>query len=180
VDLRLDVPVLISGERPDDNWTKLDALFNMIADEYRAGAGASEKVLVGLVSVVLSVMGRLGGSSGFDTASPTVALGMALRRAIDQHYKEDWPVRRYVELLATTPHLLDKSAREVFGKTVKEMVLERRLLEAKRLLKFTIRPVEDIGRAIGFDDPAYFSRFFRKRTGEAPAAWRRRHLGTNA
>jgi len=180
VDLRLDVPVLVSGERADDNWTKLDALFNMIADEYRAGAGASEKVLVGLVSVVLSVMGRLGGSSGFDTASPTVAQGMALRRAIDQHYKEDWPVRRYVELLATTPHLLDKSAREVFGKTVKEMVLERRLLEAKRLLKFTIRPVEDIGRAIGFDDPAYFSRFFRKRTGEAPAAWRRRHLGTDA
>lgn len=35
---------------------------------------------------------------------------------------------------------------------------------------FTVRPVEDIGREIGFEDPAYFSRFFRKRIGEAPAA----------
>lgn len=52
------------------------------------------------------------------------------------------------------------------------MVLERRLLEAKRLLRFTIRPVEDIGREIGFEDPAYFSRFFRKRSGLSPADWR--------
>ncbi len=77
---------------------------------------------------------------------------------------------------APTPHLLDKAAREVFGLSVKELTLERRLLEAKRLLMFTVRSVEDIGREIGFEDPAYFSRFFRKRTGEAPATWRRRHL----
>jgi AraC family transcriptional activator of pobA len=176
VDLSLDVPMLLKGESADPTWTRLALLLTMIADEYRAGASASEKVLVSLVSVVLSLMARLGGAGGLDTASPTVALGMALRRAIDQHYKKDWPVGRYVDLLATTPHLLDKAAREVFGHTVKETLLDRRLLEAKRLLKFTIRPVEDIGREVGFEDPAYFSRFFRKRTGEAPAAWRRRHL----
>ncbi|MBP2237534.1 AraC family transcriptional activator of pobA [Sinorhizobium kostiense] len=178
VDLGLDGPVLLTGEKPDANWAKIGSLLAMIAEEYRTGASASEKVLVGLVSVVLSLMARLGGTSGPD-ASPAVSLGMALRGAIDRHYKEDWPVRRYVDLLATTPHLLDKAAREVFGQSVKEMLLERRLLEAKRLLKFTIRPVEDIGREIGFDDPAYFSRFFRRRAGEAPAAWRRRQLEAN-
>ena len=83
---------------------------------------------------------------------------------------------RYVELLATTAHLLDRAARETFGQTVKGMVLERRLLEAKRLLVFTVRPVEDIGRELGFEDPAYFSRFFRNRVGEAPAVWRRGHM----
>ncbi|ACP23455.1 putative AraC family transcriptional regulator (plasmid) [Sinorhizobium fredii NGR234] len=179
VDLGLDVPVLLTGETLDTNWARIGALLEMIADEYRAGASASEKVLVGLISVVLSLMARLGGTGGLDAAPPTVSLGMALRRAIDRHYKEDWPVGRYVHFLATTPHLLDKAAREVFGQTVKDMLLDRRLLEAKRLLKFTIRPVEDIGREIGFDDPAYFSRFFRKRTGEAPAAWRRRQLEAN-
>ncbi|OWV98094.1 AraC family transcriptional regulator [Rhizobium sp. R693] len=176
VDLGLDVPVLLTGERHDGNWARIGSLLAIIADEYRTDAGASENVLMGLVSVVLSLMARFGGSSGLDAASPTVVLGMALRRAVDHHYKENWPVGRYVDLLSTTQHLLDKAAREVFGLTVKEILLNRRLLEAKRLLKFTIRPVEDIGREIGFDDPAYFSRFFRKRTGEAPAAWRCRHL----
>lgn len=90
------------------------------------------------------------------------------------HYRETWPIGRYVDLLATTPHLLDKAAREVFAMPVKELLLERQLLEAKRLLKFTIRSVENIGREVGFEDPAYFSRFFRKRTGDTPSDWRSR------
>ena len=60
--------------------------------------------------------------------------------------------------------------------SVKDVVLERRLLEAKRLLMFTIRSVEDIAFETGFGDPAYFSRFFRRRCGEAPSTWRRRQI----
>lgn len=174
VDLALDAPVLLSGEAGASGWEKLGILLDMAMEEYRGGAAASERVLAGLVGVVLSLMARLGGNVGFE-ASPAVALGLDLRRAIDRHYREDWPVGRYVERLATTPHLLDKAARTVFGQTVKDMVLERRLLEAKRLLRFTIRPVEDIGREIGFEDPAYFSRFFRRRAGVSPTDWRRQN-----
>ena len=84
-------------------------------------------------------------------------------------FRDNWPVDRYVETLATTPHLLDKAARMLLGSGVKRVVSERRLLEA-------VRTVEDIAYEIGFDDPAYFSRFFRGRVGEAPAAWRRKQL----
>ena len=52
-------------------------------------------------------------------------------------------------------------------------MLRRRLLEAKRLLLFTIRSVEEIAYEIGFRDPAYFSRFFKRYMGEAPGAYRR-------
>ncbi len=175
VDLALDVPVLLSGETDAAGWAKVGSLLDMVMEEYRGGAAASERVLAGLVGVVLSLMARLGGNVGFEAASPAVALGLELRRAIDRHYREDWPVGCYVEALATTPHLLDKAARTIFGQTVKDMVLERRLLEARRLLRFTIRPVEDIGREIGFEDPAYFSRFFRRRTGSSPTDWRRQN-----
>lgn len=176
VDLSLDMPTFLTGRPEDPSWQKLGVLLEMISFEYRERGGQSEKVMLGLIGVVLSLMSRLGGSAALPSASPTVTLALSLRSAIDRHYKSDWPVGRYVELLATTPHLLDKACREVFGLTVKEMLLERRLLEAKRLLMFTIRSVEDIGREVGFEDPAYFSRFFRKRMGEAPAAWRRRNL----
>ena len=175
VDLALDAPVLLSGEAGSADWVKVGALLEMVMAEYRDGAASSERVLAGLVGVVLSLMARLGGNVGFAASSPVVALALGLRRAIDRHYREDWPVARYVETLATTPHLLDKAARAVFGQTVKNMVLERRLLEARRLLRFTIRPVEDIGREIGFEDPAYFSRFFRRRAGLSPTDWRRQH-----
>lgn len=175
VDLALDAPVLLTGKAGAPGWARIGALLGMVMEEYRGEAAAGERVLAGLIGVVLSMMARLGGNVGFEAASPSLALGLELRRAIDRHYREDWPVGRYVEALATTPHLLDKAARTVFGQTVKDMVLERRLLEAKRLLRFTIRPVEDIGWEIGFEDPAYFSRFFRKRTGLSPTEWRRRN-----
>ena len=176
VDLSLDVPTFLTARPGDPSWQKIDTLLQMVSAEYRERGGQSEKVMLGLIGVVLSLMNRLGGSAALPSASPTVTLALALRSAIDRHYKSDWPVGTYVDLLATTPHLLDKAAREVFGHSVKEMLLDRRLLEAKRLLMFTIRSVEDIGREVGFEDPAYFSRFFRKRVGEAPAAWRRRNL----
>ncbi|PSJ65148.1 AraC family transcriptional regulator [Mesorhizobium ephedrae] len=180
VDLGLDAPVFITGGRDDAGWAGIGALVDMIAAEYRTHGPAADKVLTGLIGVVLSLIARLGeGSTGL-SASPTVALAAALRRAVDRHFRKDLPVGAYVELLATTPHLLDKAAHEVFGSTVKDMLQKRRLLEAKRLLMFTIRPVEDIGREVGFGDPAYFSRFFRRHTGEAPSAWRRRHLEQDA
>lgn len=141
---------------------------------YQPKLNASTLECVGVEA--LAQIGRLAGGRSMDEATPSARLAAALRRAIDQHYKEDGPVSRYVELLATTPHLLDKAARETFGQSVKDMLMERRVLEAKRLLMFTIRPVEDIGREIGFQDPAYFSRFFRKRTGHSPADWRRQQL----
>lgn len=172
VDLPLDAPCLIEGNIEDPSWIRLDRLSDMIVDEYLGTTSTSPRLLAGLIGVMLSQIARLGGGSTFLEASPSTRLAAGLRRAIDLHYREDWPVARYVSLLATTPHLLDKAARETFGQSVKEMLMERRLLEAKRLLMFTIRSVEDIAREIGFDDPAYFSRFFRKRTGVSPAAWR--------
>jgi AraC family transcriptional activator of pobA len=176
VDLDLTRACLITGATDDPAWNRLDVLIRMVADEYRATTAASPRLISGLIGVVLSQVTKLGGGHGLDETTPGRLLADALRRAIDRHYREDWPVSRYVELLASTPHLVDKAARETFGQTVKDMLMERRLLEAKRLLMFTIRPVEDIGREIGFEDPAYFSRFFRKRTGESPAAWRRRQV----
>ncbi|PDT00653.1 AraC family transcriptional regulator [Rhizobium chutanense] len=174
VALDLDVPTFLTGVPADPVWAKLGTLLDMIAEDYREQGAEGERVLCGLICVVLSLMGRIGGRVALPSTSATVSLGLALRRLIDLHYRKDWPVGAYVDLLATTPHLLDKAAREVFGLSVKELTLERRLLEAKRLLMFTVRSVEDIGREIGFEDPAYFSRFFRKRTGQAPATWRRR------
>ena len=54
------------------------------------------------------------------------------------------------------------------------MVHTRVLLEAKRELVYTSAAVSEIAYALGFDDPAYFTRFFSKRTGMAPRTFRAR------
>lgn len=55
-----------------------------------------------------------------------------------------------------------------------KLVHARVLLEAKRQLLYTSKPISEIGYALGFDDPAYFTRFFSRRVGMSPRAYRLR------
>lgn len=174
--LPLDRPLLVT-EKPDDPaWPKLSQVLDLIVDEYRIGQTDAERVMAPLIATALSYLWRLGSDEAAGDAHPQMHLAYALRRSVDLHFREARTVEDYVRELGTTAHLLDKAARQRLGMSVKEIVLERRLLEAKRLLLFTIRTVEDIAYEIGFKDAAYFSRFFRLRTGEAPAAWRAKEL----
>jgi AraC family transcriptional activator of pobA len=170
--LSVSAPVFVTGSAHLSAWSQTRAVLETLSKEYREGLVGSERILPELVAVVLSYIARLNAGRVGPNASPAVALAIAFRQLVDETYKEAWPVDRYVSALGTTPHLLDKSVREVLGKSVKDVVLDRRLIEAKRLLKFTIRPVEDIAFSIGFKDPAYFSRFFRTHVGQPPSKWR--------
>jgi len=174
--LPLDRPVFTDGLPDRAAWKRLATVLDMIAAEYVEARAGNDKMLLSLIAVALSHIACLAPATVAAAPSSDASLATGLRRLVDAHFRDNWPVDRYVEALATTPHLLDKAARAVLGSGVKRIVSERRLLEAKRLLLFTVRTVEDIAYEIGFDDPAYFSRFFRERIGEAPAAWRRKQL----
>jgi AraC family transcriptional activator of pobA len=174
--LSVRTPVFVAGSAHLSAWSQTRVVLNTLFAEYREGLVGSERILPELITVVLSYIARLNAGRVVPSASPAVALAIALRQLVDETYKDAWSVDQYVSALGTTPHLLDKSVRETLGKSVKDVVLDRRLIEAKRLLKFTIRPVEDIAFSIGFKDPAYFSRFFRLQVGESPTRWRAKGL----
>lgn len=170
--LPLDAPEFVEKSVESTDWDRLSCVLEMIAQEYRQGH-RNDKILMNLVAVALSHIARLGADRPIIAQSANLALAQAFRRLVDEQFRDSWPLDRYVQTLGTTPHLLDKASRQILRMSPKEVVLERRLLEAKRLLLFTIRTVEDIAYETGFKDAAYFSRFFRSREGEAPAAWRR-------
>ncbi|RUW23605.1 MULTISPECIES: helix-turn-helix domain-containing protein [unclassified Mesorhizobium] len=176
--LQLDQPVFVTGRGEGALWERLGNTVRMIQAEYADRLPGVERILPPLIAVALSGIARLDAQSHAIAVPAAVALGGRLRRLIDQHFREDWPVERYVEELGTTRHLLDKAARQVLGAGVREAIGDRRLVEAKRLLLFTIRTVEDIAYETGFNDPAYFSRFFRQAVGVSPAAWRRQRVSS--
>ena len=176
--LSVRTPVFVSGSAQLTAWSQIRTILLGLSNEYREGLVGSERILPELVAVVLSYVARLNAGRIAPDASPAVILAIAFRQLVDDSYKQAWPVERYVTTLGTTPHLLDKAVRQVLGKSVKDVVLERRLIEAKRLLRFTIRPVEDIAFSIGFKDPAYFSRFFRAHVGQSPSSWRAQGLAS--
>jgi len=83
----------------------------------------------------------------------------------------------YAQALAIPPAALSRALAHVTGRTTKELVTDRVMLEAARLLAFTDRSVGEIAHATGFSDQLYFSRSFRRHHGEAPTAYRARVRG---
>ncbi len=92
---------------------------------------------------------------------------------IGAHFRERRPVSFYAERLGVSPTHLNRLTRAAAGTSVQEQVTRRVLEAARRDLVFTPTPVQAIAYSLGFADPAYFNRFFRKRTGSTPGAFRR-------
>lgn len=78
----------------------------------------------------------------------------------------------FAQNLSVHVNHLNRSIRETTGKTTTDHIAERLATEAKALLKHTDWTVSEIGYSLGFDEPAHFNYFFRKKTQLTPSAFR--------
>lgn len=78
----------------------------------------------------------------------------------------------YAGVLAVHVNYLNRSVKEVTGKTTTALIAERMLTEAKALLRHTDWNVAEVAYALGYDHQPYFNNFFRKMTGTTPKAYR--------
>lgn len=99
------------------------------------------------------------------------------RALIETHFRRERAPAFYADALAVTVARLNAACKARAGRTASEVLHERILLEAKRILLYTDHAVARVAHMTGFDDPAYFSRFFAQRTGQSPAAWRKAQAG---
>jgi AraC family transcriptional regulator, transcriptional activator of pobA len=91
---------------------------------------------------------------------------------VEQHVSALSQVQEYAALLAVTPGHLNDVVRQTIGKTAGEVIRDRIALEAKRLLFHSQLTIAEIASQLGFADPSYFGRFFRRATGESPGEFR--------
>jgi len=92
---------------------------------------------------------------------------------VEANFLTDTKVADYASKLFISAGHLNDVVKEMIGTNAKTVIDERRVLEAKRLLFWTQLPIREVGWKVGFDDPAYFTRFFKKHTGKLPAAFQR-------
>ncbi|MDM1553908.1 helix-turn-helix domain-containing protein [Chryseobacterium indologenes] len=87
---------------------------------------------------------------------------------IEKHYIVQRETGFYAEQLKISTHHLNDIVRLLRGTTVKKMISQRLILEAKRELSFGALTVKEIAFKLGFNDASYFSRFFKKHVGQNP------------
>ncbi|WP_410671397.1 helix-turn-helix domain-containing protein [Amycolatopsis sp. cmx-4-68] len=100
--------------------------------------------------------------------------------ALELHFRELHRAADYAELLGCSVRTLSRAAQAATGAGVRELINERRLLEARRLLGGARWDARAVAGHLGFTDPANFGRFFRDRTGSTPAAFAAREARTDA
>jgi AraC-like DNA-binding protein len=95
------------------------------------------------------------------------------QKLIDLHYKEKKLTKDYAALLYVTPNHLNALSKDVTGHSAGELIRNRVLLEAKRLLVNAEMNVSQIADELEFADNSYFSKFFKKYVGVTPEVFRK-------
>lgn len=98
------------------------------------------------------------------------------QQLIAQHYRDFRLPKEYAALLYVTPNHLNALCRELLGKTAGQLIRERLILEAKRLLTNAEMNITGIAYELKFEDNSYFNRVFKKETGLTPDAFRKQFL----
>jgi AraC-like DNA-binding protein len=91
---------------------------------------------------------------------------------VEAHYLTTSSVADYATMLHVTTNHLIETVKGTMGQPAGKIIHERLMLEAKRLLRYSDSPVAEIATYLDFEDPSYFSRFFKKHTGFAPSEFR--------
>jgi AraC family transcriptional regulator, transcriptional activator of pobA len=97
---------------------------------------------------------------------------LQFKQLIDEHFIEKHQVAEYAQLLHISAGYLNDLVKEQSGKTAMEHIHERMVLEAKRKLFHTELSVKEIAYQLGFEDAAYFNRFFKRLVAQTPASFR--------
>jgi len=108
-----------------------------------------------------------------DATFPTINDRLTqFRQLLEQHYRQQWTVKQYASELHVSVSTLNRLCNHSVGKTTKAIILDRLLSEARRRLIYTREPLDQIAYTLGFKDPAYFSRLFKKLNGTPPSYFR--------
>lgn len=92
---------------------------------------------------------------------------------VEQNFKKLHSVTDYANRLGVSPKSLTKNFQKVGTQTPSDFIKSRIVTEAKRLLIYSTESIKHIAFELGFNDPAYFSRFFTKATGNSPAQFKK-------
>ena len=94
------------------------------------------------------------------------------REILETHFKSEKGLEFYASKLGVSIQRLNLACKARVGKTASQLLHERVVIEAKRCLIYMTMTVAEVGYDLGFEDPAYFSRFFSQRVGQPPGAYR--------
>jgi AraC family transcriptional activator of pobA len=151
----------------------VDDLLAKLEAEHRRPGQWQHPMLSAYLTVLLTYLSRLYTEQFVDgELSADQRLLKTYRASIEENFRELHEVSAYAALLHISAGHLSEVVKAQSGKSAIKHLHERLVLEAKRLLFYTSQSLKEMAFDLGFSDPSYFNRFFKRETGLTPADYR--------
>jgi len=147
----------------------LDAVNHETAQELPAGQEARRHLL----ALFLIATWRLSGPVLRESRPLPRTIAQRFLHAVDLHFRDHWSIARYAEDVGVTPDRLNATVRRTTGRSPLALIHRRVMYEAEALLDDSRLQISEIAEDLGFSDPAYFSRFYKRMSGHSPNLRRR-------
>jgi AraC-like DNA-binding protein/mannose-6-phosphate isomerase-like protein (cupin superfamily) len=152
----------------------LESLLINIENEYIHNRAYSQNIIRSYINIILfELTGIYERSIPTSVEHHTVDVNIReFEVLIEKHFKKHHLVVDYASMLHITPNYLNAICKQRKGKPAGEVIRDRIILEAKRLLTHSDKTITQIAYELGFEDNSYFGRFFKKYCGRTPAGFR--------
>ena len=153
----------------------VSALFEAIHAEYVGDRPLKELSLDALVKALSVWIARAAAPThrAVEQASRASRHYERFTKLLERHHAEQWTVAAYAKELGITPPHLNAICKQVGGASALELIHDRVLLAARRALSYTDKSVADVATSLGFSEPSYFTRFFKRNMRMTPKQYRR-------
>lgn len=170
-----DVKMAVSQACVFNSSHAFQGIMHQIADEHANRHPARAHILRSLSALLIGHVARSISEEGVSAKHiGSDPLYHQFETLIDDKYLEHWSVSDYANTLAISPGHLSRITRATTGLSASRIIEERIIREARRHLAYTNLTISEIAYALGFFDPAYFSRVFTRTTGVSPRVFRMR------
>ena len=157
---------------PSEETDATACLFHNLCDEYDQALADAEGILRATLRLALLRLARTyARTSPPRKATRGISIVRQFHLELEKHFREETSIAAYATRLGVTPNHLNDIVHEQTGHSAGELIRRRRLLDAKRMLSHSQLSVSEIGYSLGFEDPSYFSRFFRRYEGVTPTVF---------
>lgn len=151
----------------------LYGLLDLDLGESRCGAQAAcEGLVQSILALTLSMQPNEGGIM-IHASRQQLPLYRRYLSLVERHYRDHRPVSFFAQQMGLTEWHLFELVHACGSTTPKSLLRDRLLQEAKRQLAYSTASVKEVAAHLGFNDAAYFCRFFKMKLGATPSAYRK-------
>lgn len=167
-------PVLYLSQRNSDDLIPI--LLDIEAEAKLAETGQQD-IVKSLLIILFTRLRRICPPHRYEPSMQKhLELVRRYQRLIEANFTKTSALDDYAAALGITRRKLAYSVGSITGQTPAKLIHDRLILEAKRLLIQTELGIAELAYRLNFEDPAYFSRFFKRETGATPKAFRARFM----